>query len=222
MTRSGAGRFWTSTFTFGPIRKASTTTSKGAEKPEPSFWGGRDSGGNAKESMQAHPGRFVRFVRADVTRPEAIAEMTKGLKEGAIGLGEIKYHVALDGPEMRRVYDLATDAQVPVTIHFQEVPHFEAEGVFNTGFPRLGLDSQGVSPNDDVRRRRRFLDQRECGCAKGCGVSIGSNQTRRPDGQMAGGVSQPLRRHVSELLQQLPISRPRFHARLSRAASRIT
>lgn len=100
--------------------------------------GGRDSGGNAKESMQAHPDRFVRFVRADVTKPDAIAEMTKGLQDGAIGLGEIKYHVALDGPEMRRVYELASATHVPVTVHFQEVQHFEGEGVFNTGFPRLG------------------------------------------------------------------------------------
>ena len=100
--------------------------------------GGRDGTGNAKESMQAHPGRFVRFVRADVTKPEAIAEISKGLKDGAIGIGEIKYHVALDGAEMRRVYDLASEAGVPVTVHFQEIPHFDGEGVFNTGFPRLG------------------------------------------------------------------------------------
>jgi hypothetical protein len=70
--------------------------------------------------MQAHPGRFVRFTRADVTRPDAIAQMTQALKDGAIGLGEIKYHVALNGPEMRRVYELASEARVPVTVHFQK------------------------------------------------------------------------------------------------------
>ena len=92
----------------------------------------------AKASIAAHPGRFVRFVRADVTKPGAIAAMSKALAEGAIGIGEIKYHVALDGPEMRRVYDLAAEAKVPVTIHCQEVAHFAGEGVFNTGFPNLG------------------------------------------------------------------------------------
>jgi predicted TIM-barrel fold metal-dependent hydrolase len=110
---------------------------KGSGESRAVLLGGRDSGG-AKASMQAHPGRFVRFARADVSKPESIAEMTKDLKDGAIGLGEIKSHVALDGPEMRRVYALATDARVPVTVHFQEVPHFDGEGVFNTGFPRLG------------------------------------------------------------------------------------
>jgi len=93
---------------------------------------------NAKAAIAAHPGRFARFVRYDVTKPEAIEEMTRALRDGAIGLGEIKYHVALDGPEMRRVYALAADAGVPVTVHFQEVPHFESEGVFNTGFAKLG------------------------------------------------------------------------------------
>lgn len=98
---------------------------KGSGETRAVLLGGRDASGNAKESMQAHPGRFVRFVRADVTKPDVIAEMTKGLKDGAIGIGEIKYHVALDGPEMRRLYDLATDARVPVTVPFQEVPHFD-------------------------------------------------------------------------------------------------
>lgn len=110
---------------------------KGSGETRAVLLGGRDSGGNAKESIEAHPGRFVQFARADVTKPEAVAELTKGLKNGAIGFGEIKYHVALDGPEMRRIYAFAGEARVPVTIHFQEVPHFDGEGVFNTGFPRL-------------------------------------------------------------------------------------
>lgn len=93
---------------------------------------------SAKASIAAHPGRFVRFASTDITKPEAVARLTKSLQEGAMGIGEIKYHVALDCPEMRKVYDLAAEAKVPVTVHFQEVPHFDGEGAFNTGFPRLG------------------------------------------------------------------------------------
>jgi predicted TIM-barrel fold metal-dependent hydrolase len=93
---------------------------------------------SAKAAIAAHPGRFVRFASADITKPDAVAVLTKSLKEGAIGIGEIKYHVTLDGPEMRKVYDLAAEARVPVTVHFQEIPHFDGEGIFNTGFPRLG------------------------------------------------------------------------------------
>lgn len=93
---------------------------------------------SAKAAMAAHPGRFVRFASADVTDSDAVTRLSKSLQDGAVGIGEIKYHVALDGPEMRKIYDLAAEAKVPVTIHFQEVPHFDGEGVFNTGFARLG------------------------------------------------------------------------------------
>src|ERR1700744_6208018 len=79
--------------------------------------GARGPDTTARQSIQAHPGRFVRFTRADVTKPDAIAPMSKDLEDGAIGLGEIKYHVELDGPEMRRVYQLSADAHVPVTVH---------------------------------------------------------------------------------------------------------
>ena len=92
----------------------------------------------AKAEIAQHKDRFVRFVRADVTKPDAIAQMTIELKAGAIGLGEIKYQVALDSPEMRKVYDLAADFGVPVTQHFQEVQHFAEEGLFSTGFSRFG------------------------------------------------------------------------------------
>src|SRR5712692_4457803 len=94
-------------------------------------------GEQAQQEIAQHPGRFVRFARADLTKPDAIAQMTKELKAGAIGLGEIKYHVALDSPEMRRVYGLAADFGVPVTVHFQEVPHTADEGVFSSGFTRF-------------------------------------------------------------------------------------
>jgi len=56
------------------------------------------------------------------------------VKSGAIGLGEIKFHVEAAGPELRRMYDLAAELNVPILIHFQEVPHTPTEGVFSTGF----------------------------------------------------------------------------------------
>jgi uncharacterized protein len=91
----------------------------------------------AKAALGKHPDRFVRFTSADVTRPDAIDLLRKSVKGGAIGLGEIKFHVPLDGGEMRRLYELAAELDVPVTVHFQEVQHFEGEGAFSTGFSRL-------------------------------------------------------------------------------------
>src|SRR5207302_2639717 len=47
------------------------------------------------------------FSSADVTKPDAVGLLTQAVKDGAKGFGELKYPVAPDGPEMRRVYHLA-------------------------------------------------------------------------------------------------------------------
>jgi uncharacterized protein len=88
------------------------------------------------KNMQAqYSGRFLGwFASTDITKPEAEQLLTNAVKNGAIGFGEIKFHVAADGPELRRAYALAADLNVPILIHFQEVPHTPTEGVFSTGF----------------------------------------------------------------------------------------
>jgi len=77
-----------------------------------------------------HPDRFVRFTNADVRTPGSADLIRAGLRGGAIGIGELKYPVQVDGPEMRRVYDIAAELGVPVLIHFEE-------GGFNSGIKRL-------------------------------------------------------------------------------------
>ena len=94
---------------------------------------------NSAEQMSAleakYPGRFLAwFASADITKPEAAELLTKAVKSGAVGLGEIKFHVEAAGPELRRMYDLAAELNIPILIHFQEVPHTPTEGVFSTGF----------------------------------------------------------------------------------------
>ena len=90
------------------------------------------------EAIQAkYPGRFVWSASADITKPEAEAMLTEAVKKGAVGLGELKSHVAADGPELRRMYALAAELNVPILIHFQEVQHFDGEGVFSTGFKKF-------------------------------------------------------------------------------------
>lgn len=82
-----------------------------------------------------YPGRFLGwFAGTDITQPEAADLLTKAVKSGALGLGELKSHVAAAGPELRRMYSLAADLDVPILIHFQEVPHTPTEGTFATGF----------------------------------------------------------------------------------------
>lgn len=84
----------------------------------------------------AAPGRFIWFSSSDVTQPDAEQALTQAVKDGAQGFGEMKFHVAADGPELRRAYALAADLHVPILIHFQEVDHFPDEGTWSTGFAK--------------------------------------------------------------------------------------
>jgi predicted TIM-barrel fold metal-dependent hydrolase len=82
------------------------------------------------------PGRFTWFNTVDITAPEAEAQLTQAVKDGARGFGELKFHVAADGPELRRIYALAADLKVPVLVHFQEVDHFPGEGTWASGYAK--------------------------------------------------------------------------------------
>ena len=97
--------------------------------------------GNASEQVRAmqekYPNRFVWSASADITKSDAADILTGAVKAGARGLGEIKFHVEADGPELRRMYALAAELNVPILVHFQEVPHFEGEGNWSTGFKRF-------------------------------------------------------------------------------------
>ena len=91
----------------------------------------------SKALAEKYPGRFVWFVSADVTQPETAALLTKAVKDGALGMGEIKYQVQCDGPEMKRMYALAAELNVPILIHFGDVPQASGNAVFNGGFKRF-------------------------------------------------------------------------------------
>jgi predicted TIM-barrel fold metal-dependent hydrolase len=80
------------------------------------------------------PGRFTWFCSADPSTPQSVEELTARVKAGARGFGEMKFHLATDGPEFRRMYALAAEMRVPILIHFQEVDHFENEGTWSPGF----------------------------------------------------------------------------------------
>src|SRR5262245_36864314 len=89
-----------------------------------------------KRLQASVPGRFTGFSSYDVSQPDAERVRTQAVKNGAQGFGEMKFHVAADGPELRRMYALAADLQVPILIHFQEVDHTPNEGTWSTGFAK--------------------------------------------------------------------------------------
>ncbi len=96
----------------------------------------RDVGADRIRAIRAqYPGRFLGwFAATDITKPGAEEILTNAVKSGASGFGEVKFHVEAAGPELRRMYALAAELNVPILIHFQEVPHTPTEGVFATGF----------------------------------------------------------------------------------------
>jgi predicted TIM-barrel fold metal-dependent hydrolase len=91
----------------------------------------------AKAEMERRPGHFARSVAADPAQMDANKLLRDAIKRGAVSIGELKFHLALDSPEMRRVYDIAAELQVPVMMHIQTFPHFEGEQPYNTGYPQF-------------------------------------------------------------------------------------
>lgn len=77
-----------------------------------------------------HERRFVRFTSCDPAESRTLDVLRGNIQRGALGIGEMKYHVAVDSPEMHRVYQLAEELAVPVLIHFE----FE---MYNTGIERF-------------------------------------------------------------------------------------
>ena len=62
--------------------------------------------------------------------PDAVKEIEKYLKRGAVVIGELKFGVECDSPEMQKIYQLAQHYNVPVLMHWQ----FE---MYNYGFERF-------------------------------------------------------------------------------------
>jgi predicted TIM-barrel fold metal-dependent hydrolase len=91
----------------------------------------------ATEALASQPQRFVRFASADVKDPAAFDALARQIRDGALGFGEIKSQVEAAGPEMQRLYAMAADLGVPVTIHFQEVTQPGSQGTFNTGLKKF-------------------------------------------------------------------------------------
>ena len=79
--------------------------------------------------LKAHPRGYVTFCNVDPEREDAQQVLRTHLKKGALGIGEQKFKLPADSAEMRRVYDVARDFDVPVLLHFG--------GEYNTGLERF-------------------------------------------------------------------------------------
>lgn len=80
---------------------------------------------------KARPGEYVTFANEVPDLPGATAEIAKYLKLGAIGIGESKFNVDCDAPEMQALFELAAGRGVPILMHFQH-------DTYNKHFERFG------------------------------------------------------------------------------------
>jgi predicted TIM-barrel fold metal-dependent hydrolase len=79
---------------------------------------------------QAHPDAF-RFGANEVPDlPDAAQAVEDYLRRGAVVIGEQKFGVACDSPEMQKLYRLADARHVPVLMHWQS-------DMYNYGFERF-------------------------------------------------------------------------------------
>jgi predicted TIM-barrel fold metal-dependent hydrolase len=77
-------------------------------------------GGNQTvvDLAKEYPGRYWYFANEITDDENAIGEISKYLKAGAIGIGEQKFKVACDSPALHRVAEVAKDFNVPILMHF--------------------------------------------------------------------------------------------------------
>ena len=77
-----------------------------------------------------YPDLFLRFACSDPAESRTLDVLRGNIRRGALGFGELKFHVAVDSPEMHNIYKLAEELGVPVLLHFE----FEN---YNTGLERF-------------------------------------------------------------------------------------
>jgi predicted TIM-barrel fold metal-dependent hydrolase len=80
--------------------------------------------------VQAHRTEYLSGANEVPDLEDATREIERHLKDGAVIIGEQKFGVECDSPEMQRIYQLAQAHGAPVLLHFQ----FE---MYNYGFERF-------------------------------------------------------------------------------------
>ena len=84
----------------------------------------------AYEFVQQYPDCFLFGANEVPGLPNTVREIEKYIKLGAKVIGELKYGVACDSPEMQEIYELAKIYDVPVLMHWQY-------DKYNYGFERF-------------------------------------------------------------------------------------
>lgn len=94
--------------------------------------GGVNAGGNAscRAVANRYPNEFLFGANAVPDMPDAVKQLEQYLEHGACVIGEMKFRLACDSPQMKRIYEVAQAWNVPVLLHWQH-------GRYNLGFERF-------------------------------------------------------------------------------------
>lgn len=84
----------------------------------------------ARKFAKKHRKEFLFAANEVPDLPEAVKEIEKYLRHGAVAIGELKFAMECDSSEMQKIYQLAQSYNVPVLMHWQH-------GRFNYGFERF-------------------------------------------------------------------------------------
>jgi predicted TIM-barrel fold metal-dependent hydrolase len=86
--------------------------------------------------VRAQGGGFVFFASANAAAADNAVVLEKYLKQGALGIGELKDQVECDSPGIIRSAEVAREFGVPMVLHFQETDPKGGIG-FNRGYARF-------------------------------------------------------------------------------------
>lgn len=75
---------------------------------------------DTKALAEKFPERFRWFANEVTDQADAVDVIKRQLRAGAIGIGEQKFDVVCDSPEMERIIRVAEEFGVPMLIHFEQ------------------------------------------------------------------------------------------------------
>lgn len=90
--------------------------------------GGEHTGGSGEHAAvvalaKKYPGEFLFFANEITDHPDAPRTIERQLRAGAIGIGEQKFRVNCDSPELWKVAEVAREFDVPMLLHFQHATY---------------------------------------------------------------------------------------------------
>ena len=71
-------------------------------------------------AVKQYPKRFIPWYAPDPRNPRAEQRLLAAVKKGLMGFGELKVQVALDHPNLRRLFAICSDHGLPVLIHMDK------------------------------------------------------------------------------------------------------